>query len=758
MLEKILKASVLGIILILLSSAVMARQMEEEIAETQRKGPRTEELVMKYYNNVTEAYAALKVGEIDILPYRLSAELYDDAVSDPNILVAGYAGSGVYAIYLNNNYTIHRYRGVESPMWYREVRRAVAWCTDKDYIVDVICGGFAERIDAPIGAPSTGWANESYIYPNYPYEYDPARAAAELDAAGWAQGSTPNPSYDAGFPGSAQCLRTYPPGHSKQGENVDPLRTCIRIDDIRRWQVGNLICDALEKIGLRCNRIEGDSPTLYTHVMVEKNYHMYILGGTGFGYYPLYLYTAYHSSNWQDGVGSINFYTGNNASNLPNYPEYDRLAERVYYPNSLEEAVHAAKLATAYWTKQCINIPVFSNKYCGAYSADVLGLVRGWMGIENDYSFMNCYKADGSPIRYGSTSPPNSMNPQRASFYSSYQTLERSFGYAQFSSPPYDNAIAQADSLQDWELGEWNDDGTYKLTRTDWIRNDSYFTEPITGNQLTNVNAKDYYFSIWYTYADPAAWRHTSVQDIHHVEIHSNYSWTVYFDAPSFFWYYLTADPMLMLYPVDLWLRDPLALEGVENFTGFIGPGQVSLNGSPVWINNVTVDGAPLAFGTDYNIIRGNLEILAAVSGDLSVDYWKYGDPSGYTPGNLPWEEILVGSGMYYMIGFTPGVGGGATFKRNPYYWMETPPIGEVDFVWKWIDGPKPRSGYYKVDIYDIVMAIGEYGSDGTGIPDSATEHRRWFPGADFAPPGGKINIYDIVSMVGQYGQTFGAP
>jgi len=89
---------------------------------------------------------------------------------------------------------------------------------------------------------------------------------------------------------------------------------------------------------------------------------------------------------------------------------------------------------------------------------------------------------------------------------------------------------------------------------------------------------------------------------------------------------------------------------------------------------------------------------------------------------------------------------------------METPPLGEVDFVWKWIDGPKPRSGYYKVDIYDIVMAIGEYGSDGTGIPDSATEHRRWFPGADFAPPGGKINIYDIVSMVGQYGQTFGAP
>jgi len=754
-LRKILKISVFGVILILLSSAVTARSMEEKVAETTRKGPRTEDFVMKYYNNATEAYAALKADEIDIIPYRLSTELYNDAVSDPNILLAGYAGSGIYVIDINNNYTIHRYRGVESPTWFREVRRAVAWCTDKDYMIDMIWGGFAERIDAPVGAPSTGWANESYIYPNYPYEYDPARAAAELDAAGWVQGSTPNPSYDAEFPGSAQYLRTYPPGHSKQGENVDPLRTCIRIDDIRRYYAGNLICDALEKIGLRCTRIEGDSPTLRPDVMIEKNYHLYLMGAWGFGYYPLYLYTVYHSSQWQDGVQSPNYVTGNNASNLPNYPEYDGFAETLFYPNSLEEAVHAAKLATAFWTRQCINIPLFSNRYYGAYGADVLGLVRGWMGIENDYSFMNCYKADGSSIRYGCASPPGSMNPQRASSSSSYQTLERSFGYAQFSSPPYNNAIDQADSLQDWKLGEWNDDGTYKLTRTDWIRNDSYFTEPITGNQLTNVNAKDYYFSIWYTYADPAAWRHTSVQDVHHVEIHSNYSWTVYFDAPSF-WHYLVADPML--YQADVWLRDPLALEGVEDFTGFIGPGQVSLNGSPVWINNVTVDGAPLAFGADYNIIRGSLEILAAVSGDLSVDYWKYGDPSGFTPGNLPWEEILVGSGMYYMTSFTPGVGGGATFKRNPYYWMETPPLGEVDFVWKWIDGPKPRSGYNKIDIYDIVMAIGEYGGDGTGVPDSATEHRRWFPGADLAPPGGKINIYDVVTMVGQYGQTFAAP
>jgi hypothetical protein len=202
-----------------------------------------------------------------------------------------------------------------------------------------------------------------------------------------------------------------------------------------------------------------------------------------------------------------------------------------------------------------------------------------------------------------------------------------------------------------------------------------------------------------------------------------------------------------------VWLHDPLALEGVENFTSFTGPGPVSLNGSPVWINNVTVDGAPLALGTDYNIIRGNLEILTAVSGDLSVGYWKYGDPAGFTPGDLPWQDVLAGCGMYYMTSFTPGVGGGATFKRNPYYWMETPPLGEVDFIWNYVAGPKPRTGYYDVGIYDVVLAAGAYGASATGVPSP-----KYIAGADLAPVGGLINVYDVVTLTGQYGVKWGHP
>jgi len=82
---------------------------------------------------------------------------------------------------------------------------------------------------------------------------------------------------------------------------------------------------------------------------------------------------------------------------------------------------------------------------------------------------------------------------------------------------------------------------------------------------------------------------------------------------------------------------------------------------------------------------------------------------------------------------------------------METPPLGEIDFVWKWESGPKPRNGSYKIDIYDIVIAAGAYGSQGTGVPD-----RNWFPGADVAPSGGQVDIYDIVTIAGKYGEEWG--
>ena len=738
------------------------------------KGVRTEDMVMFYYADVESAYAALKADEIDAVGYEITAELYQDAITDPNIVLSGVADTGFYELDLNNNYTIHQNPGVVNMLWYAPVRRAVAWCLDKDYVVEVICGGFAARIDAMISAPSKAWANESYWTPNYPYEYDPAAASAHLDANGWVQGTTTNPNYDAGFLGSAQYLRVYGNGHPDQGTDLPAMHWYIRTDDLRRFYAGHLCCDVLEKIGFTIVRHEGDFSTLWPYVMVEKNYHVYT-GGWGVGFSPLYCYTIYGSQYWIEGASSANYVTGNNASGLPNYPELDFWGERVFYPATLDASIHATKMFTALWTDLCVNVPMFSALSYWANQAKLLGLVNyEGNGFENDYSFMNAYKADSTPIRYGLKSAPNSMNPQFASWYYTYQNLNRLMSYAGTSEPPYDPGLAQAGWLQDWEVGTWDNNGTPATYMTHWVRSDSYFCKPIYGDQLSNVNASTYFFSIWYTHADPTAWTYFDVQDIHHIEIHDDYSWTTYFATESY-WSYLAASPMLYL--PEWWLVDPLALPAVENFPGFTGPGTVALTGIPVWINEVTMDGTPLTMFTDYNLVghggsllesdtgrhppqgtkapggTATLEILTAQSGTLSVDYYAYGDPAGFTPGDLPWQDIIAGSGMYYLTSFTPGVGGGATYKRNQYYWMDTPPLGEVDFLWNYVAGPKPRTGYYDVDIYDVVLAAGAYGASATGVPSP-----KYIAGADLAPVGGLINIYDIVTLTGRYGTRWGQP
>jgi len=150
----------------------------------------------------------------------------------------------------------------------------------------------------------------------------------------------------------------------------------------------------------------------------------------------------------------------------------------------------------------------------------------------------------------------------------------------------------------------------------------------------------------------------------------------------------------------------------------------------------------------DYNIIgqgsceSGQLEIFTDLSNDsmVSIRYWGVDDPQGYTPGELPWQTIFEGAGMYYATDFVSGAGGYITLKRNPFYPTETPPIGEVDFI-------KKANGCYKVDIFDVVMAATAYGSQGVGKPDA-----HWFAGADLAYPGGQIEIFDIVTVTINYG------
>jgi hypothetical protein len=99
------------------------------------------------------------------------------------------------------------------------------------------------------------------------------------------------------------------------------------------------------------------------------------------------------------------------------------------------------------------------------------------------------------------------------------------------------------------------------------------------------------------------------------------------------------------------------------------------------------------------------------------------------------------------MVDFVSGAGGWAIFECSPFYQLETPVLGEVDFVRKTVG---PNAGCFRVDIFDVVMAGSAYLSQGGGVPDP-----NWLPGADLAPSCCRIDIFDMVTITSVYGTVF---
>jgi hypothetical protein len=735
---------------------VLCISFSQYSACAQTKGPRVEDLIIRFYADIEQAYNALKNGSIDIVGYEITQDLYEDAVDDLNIVLAPVGDMGMYEFDINNNYTCSEYPGIESPTYRLEFRQAIAYLTPKDRVVSEFCAGFADRIDQPIAYVHRGWRNQSYWYEDvtYPYEYNSSAAAAVLDAGGFLQGDTINPDYDPMYPGSSEYIRTYPSDHpQKPGQDLDPLELWLRNDDIRRLEAGRLLDENLRKLGIPTNRVEYWNPW-YPIPLEQGRYHIYT-GGWSLGRFPgRSIYGLYHSSQYHP-EGS-NYVTGVDQNGDPNYPKLDEFLEAAFFPNNHTEAISATKNALGYFTENCITIPLFSARGYWAWSTSPLGIVNSeGSGPVNDYSFMNIIKVDESPIRVGLKTPPNAMNKIYSQWYYDYQCLDRMDLYEGMDIPPYDQSANQPGYILNWVIDSWNDteeasaEDQIKLRITQTYRDDAWFVEPATGNQLEQVNATHHYASIWYEYQLNDAWNHDAVSDIKYVDITGPQSYDIYWNTSDYWNTYLGA---VSIKSFNWWSKGTLSQTVTDNNLVPDGNGYIGCTEPVFYVLSITGDGTPLTLGTDYNIYMdpdgphaADVRILGAYA-DVDVTYLATNDVQGYFPGGLSWQDALEGAGMYYATDFVAGAGGFISLKRNEFYPIETPPLGEVDYIRK-------AGGCFKIDIYDVVIAASAYGTQGTSVPDS-----KWFPGADLAYPAGQIDIYDIVTTTTKYGTEWDYP
>jgi len=755
--------------------------------------PRSD-LEIIWYSDFSICYSALKNHDVDIMGYELTYDLFEDAQTDPNIQLASYDENGILEFDINNNYSIPSYPNIRSPTNELKVRQAIAHLINKSYIVKEILPSFwGNIIDVPISNCLQGWWNPNVTGDNYPYSYDPDTAAALLASLGF--NDTDGNGY-LNYPSDWPGIENLP----STDTTSMPLIFYIREDIEDRRAVGEYLIFQLEgdrsipgdsplatanwPDGFRGGDVtKGDPQFISFEVMQRRNYHIYT-GAWMLSRFPAaYMYYLFHSDNWYP-WGS-NYVTGMNREGLPNYPDLDEELREAYYAQNLSSAVFHCKNAQYLLVeKYCVSIWLWNYRAFNAYRKEVVAVVsQQALGLDNDYTYLNTYRADSPelPVRLGvsppSSSPsiPEKLNPLYSCWVYEWQMLDKVYTYLR-SVNPYSLEIDQPWAVQDWEVGTWFDprEQTTKTKITLWLRKNIGCAEPQTGNFVDYFTADDFEFSVWYIYAYNDSWSWSSVMDINHVKIVNDYQVEVYFDTYSL-WATYSLDSMPLLGPKYL-LIDKLCEPANATFTGAdlteVAPGYFEYQfttDNVVDVINVTVNGVSINENEDFYIRAGydaqqhnifvNLTSFAPT--DTITIYYYRAIPNGadgfYLGGNLglDWTDTMYSYGLYYPISINPVAGGKAVLKKNPYFFLETPPLGEIDWRWYWEGSEtKPRSGYYRIDILDVVLCTGSYCQRGDGEYNPL-----YFPGADLdANDLCHVGILDLVSTTGNYFTKFGIP
>jgi ABC-type transport system substrate-binding protein len=579
---------------------------------------------------------------------------------------------------------------------------------------------------------------------------------------------------DTAIPECRYIWINYNTTNPKATEDLDPIIFYAEPYRSEMLSTATHFSQLLRQIGIPVNFIPLYFVTPKHPVISDRNYHIYA-GEHLLSRYPTDMYTTYHSSWWFPNGSNYVAPPCPRPSPGPSIidPNYDLYLEQVYYANSIPSAIAASKKAQGIHVMEVVNIPICCPKSFYAWRSWLLGVVNEMgYGPINDYTFLNAYKATGAPeqntIIVGMLAP-SSLNILFAKSSNDYTILDRIWPKGQTVNP-YDIGRDQPWIVQDWTPTTWvdPDDGLTKTACIYWLRKDVKWVEPVTGNYIRNFTAHDVEFSNMFLYAFPDSAHWINAKDVDHIEIVDNYTYVVYFSSESYWFQYAANYPYLPKYEWGaLFCTNTTYTElGAHYSAG----DSLYLTGSLVaQVKNITVDGALF---TDYWVrfnwgwvsacSANRIYFLSDVSGDLVVNYWNItGDPHGYYPGEsmgYDWTDTFFSIGTH--------VGDGGLLKRNDFFFLETPPLGEVDWYWWW--GPRdttrplggPRTGFFVVDIYDVTFATVSYGSTGYLEP---TVFPPWFPGADLAPTytpevpyGGEIDIYDVSTILVSYGTEFG--
>ncbi|MCK4444045.1 MAG: hypothetical protein KAW09_05845, partial [Thermoplasmata archaeon] len=173
----------------------------------------------KLYSSHDTTIQALKIGEVDHIPYTILHDYIPDLSNNPNVNLRFVSDNGYFYLAFNQK---------REPMNHLSFRRAVSHVIDKDTIVNRYMGGYGRAGDAVEPPFWSDWYNSSVEA----YPFDVMNAANELTAGG--------------FTGVGSSLRM------PDGRPVPPLVIMTPPEDYDpvRIKAGELIAKNLRSLGM----------------------------------------------------------------------------------------------------------------------------------------------------------------------------------------------------------------------------------------------------------------------------------------------------------------------------------------------------------------------------------------------------------------------------------------------------------------------------------------------------------------------------
>jgi len=517
----------------------------------QTNGPWADEHLIHLYLNSDAENADLEAGVLDVVDWALTKYWIDKWAKNPDIIMRSYAGGGKREFDLNNQRwptgvtlpriydlgtkTYKHYQDYSDP-WEvkaREFRKAIAYLSDKDGYIDRILKGYAYRMDTTVPTPFlAGYVNLDVSGVNYPYRFNPAQAAVVLDAAGFTQGTTPNPYYDpgpSGGPWSAQFLRIDPKGDwSETGAAGGDLKHSgiifyARQDDPLRSDAAVELTTMMRKSGIPVDLRIRARAECSDKVMNIYDFHLYT-GGWSLGTQPGWVYTLYHSIRYWGGTQTDFYGGGAGSGNYDGYCsyDYDKWAAQAYLttdPTLMKEGVMKSQ---EIYVRDCAVIDLWADAAFLGYRSKWTGMVNmeGY-GVDNAWSFYIMKNTvDDHIVDYGFMSTlegPHIFNSRWVWDRGIVDTVYE--GLAAVN--PYNYAIGEekgttCDFDHPYDVGSYGTPA--KTVVTYHMRNDVRFHN---GRLATPYDAA--FSLILLRDSGPANyWYHASVKDIDYIEVKNN--------------------------------------------------------------------------------------------------------------------------------------------------------------------------------------------------------------------------------------------